>query len=286
MSHYENLPVPNEVNVGNTSAVGEFAKLAIALVLFCIVLVVVVNIGIRYLAPYIPFRYEVSLAASVSKELDNDTPSPTRQYLQKLTDSLAAHMALPDGMTLTVHTNSSRVPNALATFGGHIIVTQGLLDLVDSENALAMVLAHEIGHIKHRDPIAAAGSAVVISIVMGILFGNNDAAVIGNASGLLTQFNYSRAQESAADQAALDALIRHYGHTNGAETFFKKILETSWSNDASPEFLSTHPSISRRLASIESSRDHHSNGPLRPLPDFVRQSPPSSDAEQRNANSK
>jgi len=283
VSNYENLPVPNEVNVGNTSAASEFVKLVIALVLFCIVLVVAVNISARYLAPYIPFHYEVSLTESVSKKLNDDTSSPSRQYLQELANSLAARMALPDDMFLIVHINSSQMPNAFATFGGHIIVTQGLLDLVDSENALAMVLAHEIAHIKHRDPIAAAGSSVVISIVMGILFGNSDLTTISNASGLLTQFNYSRAQESAADQAAIDALIQYYGHINGAETFFKKMLEKPWSDNAPPEFLSTHPNTPKRLANIETLRVNHTNKPLTPLPDFVKQSPPSSDAKQRGA---
>ncbi|MDR2173146.1 MAG: M48 family metallopeptidase [Burkholderiales bacterium] len=279
MSHYENLQVPDDVNVGKASALGEFVKLAVVLVVFCVVLVVAVVYGMRFFAPYIPFRYEVSFAEGIAQKLDKDTPSASRQYLQNLADSLAAHMALSDGMSVTVHISSSKTPNAIATLGGHIVVTQGLLDLVDSENALAMVLAHEIGHVKHRDPIIGAGSAVVVSIVMGMIFGSTDSSIISDTSSLLAQLSFSRSQENAADQAALDALSLHYGHTHGAETFFKKILERYQDDDALSEFLASHPSTSKRLARIEITHAGNSNKSLTPLPDFIQRSADSSDEE-------
>ncbi|MDR2710938.1 MAG: M48 family metallopeptidase [Burkholderiales bacterium] len=278
MPRYENPPIPEEINVSKTSAFGEFVKLSIILIVFCVALVVIIFVGMRYLVPHIPFHYEVSLAENWSKKLDGDAPSPSREYLQKLAENLAAHMALPADMPITVHISASSTPNAFATFGGHIIVTQGLLDLVDSENALAMVLSHEIGHIKHRDPIVAAGSGVAVSIVLAILFGNSDIAAISNTSGLLTQLNFSRAQESAADQEALKALTQYYGHTNGAETFFKKMLETHKDDQAPPEFISTHPNTPERLACIETGSAHDSHAPLTPLPDFVKHPPASSKA--------
>lgn len=283
MPRYENLPELEGVNAGGTSAVGEFIKLAIALVVFCVILVVAITFGMRFLAPHIPFRYEVSLVEGLAKKFDADAPSPTRQYLQELTDSLAAHMSVPEDMPLTVHVDSSNTPNAFATLGGHLIVTQGLLDLVDSENALAMVVAHEIAHIKHRDVITTLGSGVVISIVMGILFGNSNLTAISNTSGLLTHLTFSRAQENTADQAALDALTQYYGHTNGAETFFKKILETSWGNSAPPEILSTHPDTPKRIARIETDSARHPNTQPAPLPDFVKKTPPSSSTGTRPA---
>ncbi|MEC9410786.1 MAG: M48 family metalloprotease, partial [Pseudomonadota bacterium] len=43
--------------------------------------------------------------------------------------------------------------NAFATSGGNIHVTRGLLDAVNSENGLAMVLAHEYAHIELRHPV-------------------------------------------------------------------------------------------------------------------------------------
>ncbi len=51
-----------------------------------------------------------------------------------------------------MHLSNSKTPNAFAVPGGHIIVTQGLLDLVKSDMGLAMVLAYELGHHQFWDP--------------------------------------------------------------------------------------------------------------------------------------
>jgi predicted Zn-dependent protease len=106
---------------------------------------------------------------------------------------------------------------------------------------------------------------------MGMLFGNSDMIAVSNTSGLLTQLNFSRAQESAADQIALDTLTQYYGHTNGAETFFKKILEIQRNSSTPPEFLNTHPNTPKRLARIETDNTHNSDAPLTPLPYFVKE---------------
>jgi Zn-dependent protease with chaperone function len=269
---YENPDLPDgvNVNVSGGSALGEFLRLAAALAVFCVAVVAAVIFGARWLAPHIPFRHEVAFAAPIVEKFDDGKNTPQRQYLQQLADALAAHMALPDGMTLTLHVSDSREPNAFATLGGHIIVTQGLLDLVGDENALAMVVAHEIAHIKHRDPIVAAGSGVAVAIVMGVLFGNSDLAGAGSAPGLLTQLTFSRAQESAADHAALDALTARYGHTNGAETFFAQMLDRHPEGAAVPEFLSTHPDLARRLTRIQTNPAHRPDAALTPLPEAVR----------------
>ena len=78
-------------------------------------------------------------------------------------------------MTIQVHYTDLDVPNAFATLGGHIIVTSGLYRRMPSENALAMVIGHEIGHVKARDPISAVGGAVILSLPLAVLSGQGDA---------------------------------------------------------------------------------------------------------------
>lgn len=277
MPSYENPPVPHEVNVAKTSAVGESVRLALALAACCVITAIVIFIGFRLFASHIPFRYEQALAAPIAERFDTSKPSPTREYLQTLAESLAAHMDLPADMRLTVHTSETKIPNAFATLGGHIVVTQGLLDSVDSENALAMVLAHEIAHIRHRDPIVSAGSGIVLALLASAVFGGSDFASFGNSPTMLTQLHFSRAQEKTADKAALDALQAQYGHTAGAERFFQKILEIQNRSGTSPEFLSTHPDTRDRLKRIEARALPDQETTLTPLPDFLRQPPQKSD---------
>ncbi|MBK8289542.1 MAG: M48 family metalloprotease [Cellvibrionales bacterium] len=55
----------------------------------------------------------------------------------------------------------------MATLGGHIVVYQGLLDATkDSETALAMVMAHELTHIKLRHPAGAMGRGFAVAALL------------------------------------------------------------------------------------------------------------------------
>ena len=72
--------------------------------------------------------------------------------LQALANELAQHMTLPQG-SVRVYIGQHEMVNAFATFGGNVVLMQGLLNELPSEEAVAAVLAHEMGHIKHRDPL-------------------------------------------------------------------------------------------------------------------------------------
>ena len=79
---------------------------------------------------------------------------------QLLVDRLALHW--PDTpYQFRVEIDDSEQPNAMALPGGLIIVTAGLLDQVESENELALVLGHELGHFNNRDHLRALGRGVV-----------------------------------------------------------------------------------------------------------------------------
>src|SRR5699024_8817927 len=119
--------------------------------------------------------------------------------------------------------------NAFATLGGQIFVTRGLLKQVSSENALAFVLAHEIAHVKHRDPIRALSSGAVFELIWLGLAGSpgGQAAVtrVLGSTGLLTLMNVRRGMEKAADREALAALRRVFGSDCGAGEFFCRLLK-------------------------------------------------------------
>ncbi|MGL4666401.1 MAG: M48 family metallopeptidase, partial [Saezia sp.] len=133
--------------------------------------------------------------------------------------------------------------NAFATLGGHIIINKGAIDNVTSENALAMVLAHEVAHVKNRDPLTGMGTSALFSLVLAIVTGSDSGlTIIGN----LTELSFSRQQESDADKDALIALRSYYGHTKGSDEFFSRILEKYGPADPLA-FLSSHPDTENRL---------------------------------------
>ena len=158
-------------------------------------------------------------------------------------------MRLPDSMTVQMHYTQARIPNAFATLGGHVAVTSELYRLMPSENALAMVLAHEIAHVKARDPIAALGGGASLALVFALVSGEADNLAPWLAS--LVPLGYSRGAEQRADEEAVAALVARYGHAGGAASVFEVLAEHSGAiAESVPTFLSTHPADAARIADL------------------------------------
>lgn len=144
----------------------------------------------------------------------------------------------------------TREANAFALPGGKVVVLAGLLEEAESENEVALVLAHEFGHIAHKDALRGLGRSLVLVAAASLVVGSEEATsrLFGGALQL-GQLKYSREQEREADRYALAALANLYGHTGGAEDFFRRQAGKR-GGAALPEFASTHPDPSERAASI------------------------------------
>lgn len=283
MAIYENPAVRDDVNVTAHSSLGEFVKLSLALAASVVLLVFALTYGFRWLAPLIPFSFEQRIAAPVVAQLASSKADAgqQQQYLQALADQLSQHMDLPEGMSVQVHWSANPEANAFATLGGHITIYQGLIDTIASENGLAMVMAHEIAHVRHRDPLVSAGSGLLMASSMALLLGSGAESIVGRTSAALTQLQFSRQQEQAADSAALAALQAQYGHLQGADEFFAAMQRKapSWSQQAEPEFFQTHPDTAKRLAGIRAAAEQAATGlsllqlQVTALPDFLKPAP-------------
>ena len=159
-------------------------------------------------------------------------------------------------------------PNAFALPGGLIVLTTGLLDGMRSENELAFVLGHELGHYKHRDHIEGLGRAVALGLLFAAL-GIGDADGLGIRVADLTLRGFSRAQEREADRFGLELVYREYGHVADATGFFQRLLEDHKGDDGLAVYLSTHPGAESRIEALGLDALQHrwdTTGPTRPLP--------------------
>jgi len=193
--------------------------------------------------------------------------SPTQDTLNQLLDRLETHLptdpqAPRDYQVLYV---PDETVNALAIPGDRIIIYQGLLSKMNSENELMMVLGHELGHFAHRDHLRSLGRGILIQIVFASLFG--DIGSLGSVaiSGIETfsRSQYSQAQESQADSFGLDLLVKTYGHAAGATDFFADLGEETGRNF---DFLSTHPAPQKRVDRLNELIQKHSYPVLKPEP--------------------
>ena len=278
MSTYENPQIPEGINVSPTHPLKDFALLLGGVSALIVVAVLALSFAAGYLVRFVPFKQEQALASSIDadwlKQSHSADDKRREQYLQALGEQLSAAMDLPTGMKITVHYSADDTVNAMATLGGNIVVFQGLIDTVDSENALAMVLAHEIAHVRHRHPIVAIGRGFAVMLALSTLSGLGDGMIqqwVGSM-GMLPVLAFSREQEEAADADALQALLRVYGHAGGAATFFEHVAEQSALPEP-PALLNTHPDTDARIARIRDFEQAHIRPDelaLKPLPDFVK----------------
>jgi predicted Zn-dependent protease len=141
-----------------------------------------------------------------------------------------------------------QIQNAFATPGGHIYVFTGLIKFLDNESELAGVLGHEIAHADRRHSTQMLQRQYGISLLSGVLLGNNPNMLTQIAAGL-GQLKFSRTFEQEADRYSVNYLngTRYYA-CDGAAGFFVKAEKQG--GGRAPEFLSTHPNPGSRVNSI------------------------------------
>lgn len=163
--------------------------------------------------------------------------------------------------------------NAMVTAGSYLFVTDELLKNVESENELAFVLAHELGHLHHRDPLRAMGRSLVF-ITLSSLLGMDQSTSALPGMINLAELSYSRNQETAADSYALDKVVAHYGHMDHSVGFFERSLadEPSGAIQAVAEWQQTHPMSSDRISRLKNTAQQkgwQTTGAAAPLPEFI-----------------
>ncbi|MBP7341109.1 MAG: M48 family metalloprotease [Smithellaceae bacterium] len=155
--------------------------------------------------------------------------------------------------------------NAFATPGGHVFITRGLIRCCRTEDELAAVVAHEIGHIQMRHGMKAIqkarlAEALTVLAREGVkTYGDQELTKLSNSFGdvisdiTTTMINngYSRAYEYQADAAAV-TLLKHAGYEPGALVKMLQIMSKELKPGGS-DFAKTHPSPQARMNELKMS---------------------------------
>ncbi len=156
--------------------------------------------------------------------------------------------------------------NAFVAGGQNLFLNTGLMMAMRSPLELIGVVAHETGHIagghlaRTSDAIASASSTALLSAIVGVATavatGRADAgaaiALGGQSAATRSFLQYSRAQESAADQAALRFLDATGQSASGLARFFEELAaQELLSPSRQSPYLSTHPFTRERLNTVE-----------------------------------
>lgn len=134
--------------------------------------------------------------------------------------------------------------NAFGTSTGYIYVTRGLMEIIESDDELALVLAHEIGHIERRHAVIRYKTAVAAAIVGAILTGNSD---MGYLMSALVLMGFSREQEKEADEVAVSRLKQVGRDYKVYKGFFAKLMDLKEGRTV----FSYHPEPEDRIENLD-----------------------------------
>lgn len=150
-------------------------------------------------------------------------------------------------------------PNAFALPGGKIGVNTGIFKVARTQDQLAAVLAHEIGHVtsRHHDErvtrqMGAQTGLGLIGALLGSQYGSGAQQATQQLGGAVVQGAFllpnNRQQESEADVVGQRLMAQAGFDPQQAVNLWENMMSTSSSQ--APEWLSTHPDPRARISEL------------------------------------
>lgn len=213
------------------------------------------------ISPQQEYKIGQSFFWRLQQSIDLVDDPEVNSYLQSLGYRLVAGSDAPS-LSFTFFMVPDPSVNAFAAPGGFIGMNSGLILTSESEDEVASVLAHEIAHVTQRHLLRSYEQSkhmsvpMTVAMIAGALLGIADpqvglAAVTAvQAGGIQAQINFTRANESEADNIGMLNLVRSGFDAQAMPTFFERLHQSSrfYTSSAVPEFLRTHPVTTSRIA--------------------------------------
>ena len=153
-------------------------------------------------------------------------------------------------------------PNAFALPGGKVGVYSGIFKVATTQDQLAGVIAHEIGHVisRHHEEritrqMGAQGAVELIGALLGSRYGAGAQSAAVQGGGVLAQTGFllpgSREQESEADVVGQQLMAQAGFDPRGAVQLWTNMIQATSSSGRPPQWLSTHPNPESRIRELQ-----------------------------------
>jgi Zn-dependent protease with chaperone function len=210
----------------------------------------------EYVADFVPESLQRTLGETALHQVEaqwlspSRLPSSQREEIQARFAVLTKDLKGPEYVGLELLIRKSSVgPNAFALPGNFVVLTDELVTLVDGDlDAISGVLAHELGHLKHRHGLRSVVQATALTVLGSALIGDYSSALAAVPAGL-GHLNYSRHFETQADVYSFEVLCDV--HIDPAKTalFFDRASKIKGNvGNLIPSYLSSHPGSEDRAA--------------------------------------
>lgn len=238
---------------------------------FLITLAIITSVTLTALGAYFsggPLPFHPSAAqAQTSSAVEFIRDAEIEHYLRALATPIYNAAGI-DADSVSILVVKSSTINAFVAGGMNEFFYTGLLQLTDTPEQLAGVIAHETGHIagghliRGSEAMANATTQAIIGMVLGAAAGiasGNGQVAMGALSGAnqIAERNflsYSRTQESSADAAGMSYLDKIGVTTQGMKEFMQKLAgQELLPADRQAAYVRTHPLTQERIDNIS----HH-----------------------------
>jgi TPR repeat protein/Zn-dependent protease with chaperone function len=140
---------------------------------------------------------EIEIGNEIAKSFHPISDENLQKYINEVGQTLTAHVRRR-GIPYKFQVIDWPVVNAFAVAGGHIYITTGMLNSIDSEAELAGILAHEIAHVDLKHVIQALQYELLLRRIVG-----EDLASIVRVGEYLLTVSYSEQREREADRTGM-----------------------------------------------------------------------------------
>lgn len=148
--------------------------------------------------------------------------------------------------------------NAIALPGGTIILTDQLEALVEHDDEIAGVFAHEIGHVEHKHSLKQIYRALGVAFMIAVIGGESDQIVeeVLGAAVLIDSFSYTRDFETESDLHSVEVMLKAGRDPVAFVDLLDRILashgiEVKEGDEPDTGWLATHPGNKDRRADVE-----------------------------------
>jgi Zn-dependent protease with chaperone function len=226
--------------------------------IFAIVFSFLIFIG-EQAALHMSHQTEEAIFSKLNIPLSSSTKPP--ETVSQIWNTISQQTGFAADIGLICDNNA----NAFALPGKKVYLTSELLKNVKSNRGLAFVMAHELGHIFHRDHLRGLGRLFGV-LTTSLIFGISNQGV-GAAQTLQTVVarSFDRKQEAEADAYALSLMRKTFKSVDGSSEFFQYLSTLKdMEQNAPPTFLSTHPNVDERLLLIQKEEVKKGSKPSEP----------------------